>query len=225
MKNAYVYRHIRKDTNEVFYIGIGINSKSYKVPYNRANSKRNRSEFWHYIVNKTDYNVEIVFDNLTRNEACEKEIELIAFYGRRDLNNGTLVNMTDGGDGLSGHVFSEDHKKKIGEKHKGRIFSEDTRRKMSVSAKSKILTEDHKQNISKALIGNKYSLGFKHTEETKKKVSEAGKGRQPMLGKNHSEETKIQIAKAMKGRFVSEETKLKMSIAGKKHWEERKNAV
>lgn len=94
---AYVYRHIRLDKNQPFYIGIGSDSK-----YNRAYSKNNRNNYWNNIVNKFDYRVDIIMDDLTWEEACDKEIELIELYGRIDLNLGTLVNLTNGGDGMSG---------------------------------------------------------------------------------------------------------------------------
>ena len=35
---AYVYQHVRLDTNEPFYIGIGSDDKNYQ----RANNKFNR---------------------------------------------------------------------------------------------------------------------------------------------------------------------------------------
>ena len=41
--NWYVYKHIRLDRNEVFYIGIG-NKKNYGRAYEFVFSKR--SEFW-----------------------------------------------------------------------------------------------------------------------------------------------------------------------------------
>ena len=94
---AYVYRHVRLDKNQPFYIGIGSDSK-----YNRAYSKNNRNNYWNNIVNKFDYRVDIIMDDLTWEEACEKEKEFIELYGRIDLNMGTLVNLTNGGDGMSG---------------------------------------------------------------------------------------------------------------------------
>lgn len=100
--NSYVYKHIRLDTNEVFYIGIGS-----QIGYKRAHSKYNRNLHWKNVVNKTEYIVEIVKDNLSWEDAVNLEIELIKKYGRSDLNEGTLVNMTDGGDGgdtLSNHI-------------------------------------------------------------------------------------------------------------------------
>lgn len=75
-----------------FYIGI---CKDKNRPYN----KKDRSKFWKRIVNKTDYFVEIIFENLTKEEAIQKEIEFIKLYGRVDTNSGTLCNMTCGGEG------------------------------------------------------------------------------------------------------------------------------
>lgn len=49
----YVYRHIRLDTNEPFYIGIGTKSTSFssiKTEYKRAFSKRSRTKYWHNIL-------------------------------------------------------------------------------------------------------------------------------------------------------------------------------
>ena len=110
---AYVYRHIRKDKNEVFYIGIGC-SPNYKRAY--ETHKRNR--IWDRTVSLTEFEVEILFDELTWEEACEKEKEFIALYGRVNLGTGTLVNLTDGGDGGFGIVKSEEEKIKRSEKMK-----------------------------------------------------------------------------------------------------------
>ncbi len=87
-----VYRHIRLDKNMPFYIGIG---KDLNRPYN----KKDRSIFWKSIINKTEYTTEILFDNLTKEQAIEKEVEFIELYGRVDLKTGTLCNMTCGGEG------------------------------------------------------------------------------------------------------------------------------
>ena len=105
---AILYRHIRLDKNEVFYIGIGKDEK-------RAYQKNSRNKYWRHITNKTEYEVEIIFDDLSWEQACEKEIEFIALYGRNDLNKGTLVNRTDGGEGRlnSSITFSKEHKLKL----------------------------------------------------------------------------------------------------------------
>jgi hypothetical protein len=92
---AYLYRHIRLDKNEPFYIGIG-SDDSYKRAYNPWD----RTLFWKNITLKTQYKVDIILDNLSWEEACKKEIEFIALYGRKDLGKGSLVNLTDGGEGV-----------------------------------------------------------------------------------------------------------------------------
>ena len=73
-KNFLVYKHLKKGTDEVFYIGKG-NIK-------RSKSKK-RNRFWKSIVAKYDYDIKIVEDDLTEQEAFELEIKLIKEYGRR----------------------------------------------------------------------------------------------------------------------------------------------
>jgi hypothetical protein len=91
---AILYQHRRKDNNDIFYIGIG-KSK------NRAYSKINRNKYWHNIVNKIGYEIDILIDGCTWKQACEIEKDMISSYGRYDLGLGLLVNMTDGGEGIN----------------------------------------------------------------------------------------------------------------------------
>lgn len=178
---AYIYRHIRLDKNEVFYIGIG-SDKNYK----RAHTKKNRNKYWHNIVNLTDYRVEIISEEwLTWEESCEKEKFWIIFYGRADLKKGTLVNMTDGGDGALGSILTEERKRLISKTHKG-----------------KKLTEDHKRKIS---ISHKGISNGPCSEKTKKKRSIA------LTGKKRSKETKKKLSDAQRGKHYSEESRKKMS--------------
>ena len=99
---AYLYRHIRLDKNKPFYIGIGSDNE-----YKRAYNKKGRSYSWKDIACNVDYSIDIVLDDLTWEEACRKEIEFIALYGRADLGKGSLVNMTDGGEGQYGRKINE----------------------------------------------------------------------------------------------------------------------
>jgi len=98
----YLYRHIRLDTNEVFYIGIGtVRKKEEKYRYyTRARIKNNRNKWWKHVVSKTDYRVEILLESDDYEFINKKEQEFIALYGRKDLGLGTLVNLTDGGNGI-----------------------------------------------------------------------------------------------------------------------------
>ena len=106
MNTGLIYIHL-KPNSEVFYVGI---SKNEKRPYD----KFRRNKFWKSIVKKyPDYEVQILSKNLDINFAKELEINLIAYYGRRDLGTGTLVNLTSGGDGVCDYVITEEHRNKL----------------------------------------------------------------------------------------------------------------
>ena len=181
---AYVYIHIREDNDEIFYVGISKQNNLYK----RAFFKHRKNDIWNKIIKKTNYKVKILHDNLTLNEAKELEIKLIKEYGRINLGNGTLANLTDGGDGLNSYVFNEEQKKKmsLSQKNlylngyvspkKGKKISDETKVKMSKSLKGKTawnkgikMSDERKLKFSR--------LNTKHSQETKNKISESNKGK------------------------------------------------
>lgn len=89
---SLVYQHIRKDTGEVFYIGIGETLK-------RAYDFVGRNDTWHNIARNTEVEVKIYKDNITRKEARDIERKLIEQYGRMDKKTGVLANRSIGGEG------------------------------------------------------------------------------------------------------------------------------
>lgn len=97
----YLYRHIRLDKNEVFYVGVGTKSihkfRTFTNEFKRAHSIKDRSKWWKRIYNKTEILIEILIESNDYDFIERKEIEFIALYGRKDKSLGTLVNMTDGG--------------------------------------------------------------------------------------------------------------------------------
>ena len=145
-----VYQHRRKDNNEVFYVGIGKSEK-------RAYSKDKRNKYWHNIVDKYGYSVEIIYDNLSVEDAKEVEKFLILLYGRKDLKLGSLCNMTDGGDGTINRLITEETRTKLSLKIKGRKLSLKHRHNLSVSHKGKIISEEQRFKISETLKGRKLS--------------------------------------------------------------------
>ena len=168
---AYLYRHIRSDKNVPFYIGIGIDSNYY-----RAKSKKSRNDHWNKIVNKTDYEVEILFEHDDYDFIKEKEIEFIALHGRSDLGLGTLCNLTNGGDGCLGLVHSDEAKLKMSIPNKGKIISEEQRRKVSEFHKGKITSEETKRKMSEAAMGkNNPMYGKKMSENTRNKMITSAK--------------------------------------------------
>ncbi len=136
-RTYYVYRHVRLDTNEVFYVGKGtaiLKGKSEKTYYYRAFSRQTRSNYWCSIVNKTNFLVEILFQSCDENAAYKKEKELIKLYGRSDLGEGTLVNFSDGGIENSNRIISYKTKIKMSDSAKKRISPLAGRSKIKVWA-------------------------------------------------------------------------------------------
>jgi hypothetical protein len=213
----YVYFYLRSRDSDIGKAG---------TPYYVGKGKGRRAYSNHRSVPlpKDTNNIVFILNNLTEEQAFRNEIDFISWYGRIDSGNGILRNLTDGGDGASGLIFSEEHRRKMSEsgkgKNLGRIFSEESKRKMSEAKKGKTHSEEHRRKNSEAKKGKYLNRIF--SEETKLKMSEAKKG------KTHSEEHRRKNSEARKGKFHSEESKLKMSEAkkGKTHSEEhrRKNS-
>lgn len=88
-KGYYVYFHITTGLYaEVFYVGMGQS--------NRAFDYYSRSKEWKDFVGGKSYQVFIFRDNLTQQEAFDVERKYIKKIGRKDLNEGMLVNKSNG---------------------------------------------------------------------------------------------------------------------------------
>lgn len=136
-KKYYLYVHYRLDKKEAFYIGIS--TKYRKKDYDRAFCYRKRSEFWKRVCNKTRYNVMIISESDDKQEIINQEINYIKVLGKKKDKTGTLVNITDGGEGLLGHSikWTEDMKNKIREANKKRVISDLTREKLRIALKNR----------------------------------------------------------------------------------------
>ncbi len=171
---AYLYRHIRLDKNQPFYIGIG-SDETYK----RAYSKHNRNKHWKNITSSINYEVEILLDNLSWSEACKKEQEFILLYGRKDQNKGTLCNYTDGGEGVLGLQLSAESREKM---------------RIAQTGKTQSPEQIAKRVIKMSGSGNPW-YGKKFSEEYRQKLSIAKKGkkRDPELMKKLNEDTRKKV--------------------------------
>ncbi len=147
MNEYYTYAYLRKDGTP-YYIGKGIGRRIGSTNRIFTPPPEERRVF--------------LKQNLTEEEAFSHEIEMIKFYGRKDLGTGILRNRTDGGDG--------------GGPMKGRKHSSETILKMRQTKLGKKHTLQERKNMSEAHKGVKYpnrkSAG-PHTEETKQKMRES----------------------------------------------------
>lgn len=152
----YVYIHRKQSNGEVFYVGKGKNKRAW--------SKDGRTDYWHRVVKKHGLVVEIVLSGLQEWYAFELETDLIALYGRKDLNEGCLINMADGGEGASGVIATDDARAKISAARMGMVFSEEHRQNLSKAHAGKVLTESTKAKMSK------YRKGRPHHDEWNKNL-------------------------------------------------------
>lgn len=171
--------------------------------------------------------VEIVqfFDTEEQAFACEKV--LIAQYGRRSEGNGTLCNLTIGGDGVVGHRHSPESKAKISaasrgrpSPNKGRKASEETRAKLSEGVRNR--GPEWREKMRKATAFRnpevmariiKSNTGRPRSAEGRANMSKAQKER--VL----SVDAKERIAAAQRGRQPTPETLAKMSAASRNAWQ------
>jgi len=165
----YIYSYLRED-HSPYYIGKGKEGRAFTKGYKEVRPPQDKSK------------VKILKANLTEEDAFALEKLYILMFGRKDLGTGILRNKTDGGDGPSGAIRSEETKEKIRQanlgrqrpqwvydkiaaSNRGKKVSAETRAKMSAARKGKTCTEEHKRKVSEA------KKGFKHSEEAKQKMS------------------------------------------------------
>lgn len=142
----YVYAYLRKDGTP-YYIGKGKGRRAWSKDHNV-----------HLPTEK--FRIVIIESNLTNVGACAIERRLITWHGRKDLGTGILRNKTDGGEGATGVILSEDRKKKI----------------------SLYQTGKAKPWASRPGVANTF-YGMKHTEASLKLQSKAKQGaKNPMFG-------------------------------------------
>lgn len=146
---AVVYTHTRLDTNQVFYVGIGLEEK-------RAYQKKFRNAHWKNIAKKHGYSVSILHKDISWEEACEIEKSLISKY-KRKCDGGSLCNITIGGDGVVGVAWTEDHKRKISDGNKGKIRTEEQRMNISRGRTGIVFSQEHRKKISENRTGKKLS--------------------------------------------------------------------
>ena len=169
--NCYLYRYIRNDKNEPFYIGIGTKNKDDLLygTYSRATGRKYNKN-WQEIVDNVPFTVEILMEANDYEFIKEKEKEFIALHGRFCKNTGTLVNLTAGGQGVRDYTPTLETRKKMSEAQKGRKQSVETKEKKRLLFLGKnnpnwgkSISKEHKEILRKAQLGRKQS------QETKEK--------------------------------------------------------
>jgi len=180
--------------NEPFYVGKGTEA--------RANShlKDKQNPFKTRVINKIlkaglepIVLIKRTCNYLTEKQALDLEMSMIPRIGRRNLGFGPLTNLTDGGEGHSGHLPSNKTRKKLSEalieRHANMSTSKKKAiyKKISESNSGRVYTKEHRDNISKGKT-------------------------------NPSKETRRLISEAVKARVISKETRRRLRESGIKAW-------
>lgn len=208
----YLYFHRNPNTNEIFYVGIGTGERYRKYG--------NRSEFWKRYVKKHGNPIREKYKEfLTWAEACYLESYFIKLFGRivKD-KNGILVNMSLGGDGRVGHstVFTAEAKAKIGLGNKGKKVSEEAKKQMS---ESHFKIKVH----AKKIVHNKSGVIYSSMTEAASSFGIDVKTLSARLRNQYknnefsyvseSDRDKKKVSKSDRNWSMSEDTKMKISLA------------
>lgn len=181
----YTYAHYKPEGG-LFYIGKGVGRRAYDM--------KMRNRYWKYVVAKYGSPiVEILANWKTEAEALSHEKLLISSF--KDMGF-QLVNITDGGEGVSGYKHTESALQKmrgrVGElSHMfGKPKSADVKLKISQANSGKIRTEEFKKKISEKFKGRTFSI------EHLKKISNSLKGR--IFTQEHKDKMRIASQRLVK---------------------------
>lgn len=163
----YVYVHRKATTGAVFYVGKGTGK--------RFERKEARNNLWAKVSEKHGVLCEIVHWFEDEALAFRLEMDLIAYFGRVNNRTGCLVNMTDGGEGSSGQIQSDEKREKLRIYRTGRRLPQD-------------LIDRHRERMK----------GFRHTPESRAKIGAAHRGK--TISPDHIEA----VRRAQKGKMISE---------------------
>lgn len=156
-KTFCVYKHTAPNGK----VYIGITSRTAEKRWNNGHNYKQNKHFYNAIQKYgwNNFEHEIIFNNLSKEDACEKEKNLIAKYNSNNRKFG--YNNSIGGENPSqgahwklskeviekraskmrGRKLTEEHRKKLSDSHKGH----------SSCLKGKTLSEETKNKISQSL--------------------------------------------------------------------------
>ena len=119
MNIYYTYAYLREDGTP-YYIGKGCRDRAYNVYSHKKNGIHVPLDRDRIIFLKI---------NLTEEESLKHEEYMIYVLGRKDMNTGILRNKTQGGDGASGAIRTEEHKERVRGQNNGNSKTNRAKRK------------------------------------------------------------------------------------------------
>ena len=182
----YTYAYLREDGTP-YYIGKGKGDRLYRKVGKPCATPKDKNKIIHL---KT---------NLTEEEAFNHERYMIFILGRKDLGTGILLNKSDGGEGRSGYIPTEELKRNQSEKMKGENNPLYGKKGKDSPRYGKKHTQETKDKIRKSLQGNVISQKCRQVVSEKNKVNQLGE-KNSFYGRKHTEESKRKMREAAKRR-------------------------
>lgn len=204
MKKYTLYMHKNKHNGKVY---IGITTESVLRRWQNGWGYSSQPLFYNAILKYGWEAFEhiILAENLDKDDACTKEMQLIKQYKSYDRNYGYNRDL---GGYAPGRV-SEETKEILRKKNLGKKMSDESKQKMSAAKKGRTLSEEQKRMISERSKGRPTSAKQKEVARTRMM------GNKIWLGRNLSEETKEKIRQKHLGRQMSDEWKQNLSDSHK----------
>lgn len=181
MANIYYVYLIFRANGEPCYVGKGQRDR-IKYHFQPAVLSSHKNKHLAAIIKKASGELPVIKlrAGLSESKAHEIEVAFIKAIGRAP--HGPLVNLTEGGEGISNP--SKKTRLKMSKSRKKRVTKPETRLKISAYQKGRKKTPEH---IEKVRLAN---LGKKRSKITRNRIS---KSKRDIKRKPHSEETKAKI--------------------------------
>ena len=146
MMNYKIYGLSEPDGETIRYIGFTGQplNKRFNGHFSKLNNPSHKTS-WINGLRKTNQRPEIILieDNLSKEEALNKEIHYIKLFKSFGAN---LVNMTNGGDcgstGMKGKIISQETREKIRVSSTGRKHSEATKKIIGIKSSQKVYSKE-----------------------------------------------------------------------------------
>ena len=167
-----VYMHVFPNGKK--YVGI----TSAKPEYRWNGGKGYKRQVVYNAILKYGWNnIEhiILFENLTETEAKRTEKRLIETHQTNNKAYG--YNLTEGGDGTCGILYTDERRRRVSESNKSRSMKDATREKLRVANIGKTASLDTRRKLSESRTGEKNAFyGKHHSDSSKKMIGEANSG-------------------------------------------------
>lgn len=184
-REYYVYIWYIVDTNEVFYVGKGKGRRYKQIS--------GRNKFFTDMYESHNCEAKKVYENLTEQEAFQKEREVVRWY--KENTSYRLTNQTDGGEGSSGWIPPKDFRDKQSQIHKAQWQDEKFRERMLMirtDANGPYKSQEFREKIAELVQGeNNPNYGNYWTEEMKQHLSEVRKTNGLSANENNPRATRI----------------------------------